>query len=65
MEMLIWKGNQHWDSPLSLEDYPDLNDFLEEVANLSTIHLKRYYVEPSQQIVHKGLHFLGMLLRKR
>ena len=53
---LIWKRNQHCDRPLSLEDYLYFKDFFEEVANLSTIHIKRLYFEPSKQPVHKSLH---------
>ena len=50
----LWKGNQLWDRPLSLEDYPGKRCF-EEVENLSTIHIKRFNFEVSKKPVHKRI----------
>ena len=52
----IWKGNQHWDRPIALADYPELKNFFEDVPNLSTVHIKRHYFEASKQPVRKELH---------
>ena len=48
----VWKCNQHWDRPIALENYPELKDFIKDVANFSTIHIKRQYFEASKQPVH-------------
>ena len=52
----IWKGNRHWDRPIALEDYPELKFCFEDVANLSTVHIKRHHFEASKQPVRKELH---------
>ena len=49
----IWKGNQHWDRQLSLEDYPDVKDVFNDVAKFSTIHNKRLLFEACKQPVNK------------
>ena len=48
----IWKGDQHWDSLIALEHYPELKNFFENVANFSRVHIKRHYFEASKQPVH-------------
>ena len=52
----IWKGNQHWDRPIALEDYPEPKMFFEDVANLSTVHIKQQYFQASKQPIHTELH---------
>ena len=52
----IWKGNQHWDRSIALADYPEQKNFFEDVANFSTVHIKRHYFEASKQPVCKELH---------
>ena len=51
----IWKDNQHWDCPIALRAHPELKNVFEDVANLSTVHIKRHYFEASKQPIHKEL----------